>query len=196
MIYLRNLLLKVALPITKFFGKLHMPFSHKKITGKHYFDILPKLKPGMIFLTKIDGEFSNLFIPGEYSHSAIYAGNNVVIEAIGKGVIKKDLVTFMLSKDYIKVRKHKFSKDETIGLRAVDFAKYQIGAPYDFNFLVGNKAWYCFELVYYCFKFALKTNPFELRKTWGAETITGVDLNNTDKFETVWCSKEVEPWQQ
>jgi hypothetical protein len=77
-------------PITNFFGHLHMPFTHKKVEGSEYYTAYKVLKPGSVLLTRIDGEVSNFFIPGFFTHAAIYTPDPAlevdewVTEATGK----------------------------------------------------------------------------------------------------------------
>ena len=81
-----TLLLDISIRLTKFIGHCHAPFTKKYVTGIDYLLAKDLLKPGMILITKTRGELSNLFIPGSFTHAAIYIGSDYVCEAIGKGV--------------------------------------------------------------------------------------------------------------
>lgn len=151
-------LLKTIKPVVMFLGKVHMPFSIKRITGEDYYKLRFGIEPGCIILTTTYGEFSNLINPGKTKHAALYIGGGKikhVIEAVGTGVIKKDLVTFLLSKDEIIVLKPKQYTNEEVE-DAIDNAYSYIGQPYDYVFSLDNGAKYCSELIWFSYR---QANP-------------------------------------
>lgn len=183
-------LLKSLVPITEWIGRQHLPFTVKRITGRDFFEIQAILKPGDVLCSKVLGAVSNLFIPGDYKHAAIYAGKNIVIEALGAGVTETDLVTFCMSKDFIIVRRPLFCGSETAHI-AANYAKTLIGLPYDYLFdydLGENKAFYCSEVVWWSYDQAmLNESPFEPRESLGIKTITPNDIALADKkWQTIW----------
>ena len=144
-----NFLLKLLKPFIVLAGKIHAPFSHKKITGVEYYKWRDLIEPGMVMLTSTYGEFSNLINPSSLSHGALYLGGRdvkYIIESIGKGVLSKDLITFMTSKDEFILIKPKFGTPEQHQKVCVEALKYEF-LPYDYSFEANNKAFYCFELV-------------------------------------------------
>ena len=190
---LRRLLLSALHPITVWVGETHMPWSRKKITGIDLFEVLSCVKPGMIFLTKTHGELTNLFIPGKWSHVGIYTGENTVVEAVGKGVIEKDLATFMLTKDEICLLAPAFITDEKRMKYAAEWCERQIGLPYDYDFYSNNKAFYCSELVYNAYKVVDPTSGFELRERLGVKTVLPDDFYRArEKWREVWGNYKVE----
>lgn len=186
----RHSLLSCSIPLTKGIGKVHAPYAHKQINGLHVAALQAKLLPGDIFMTRTDGELSNLFIPGFWSHGAVYAGGGMVVEAIGVGVVLKDLATFMMTKDYVSAWRPLFAS-QAVMARAAAWATAQRGRPYDYLFMGGNKAFYCFELTYAAYRegSGLKA-PWALRTTWGQETVVGADIENAkDKWQRLWDSR-------
>ncbi len=135
-------------PLIEWFAKIRIPYSKKRITGKEYYKMRDEIKPGAVLLTSVCGELSNLINPSDYKHGAVYVGGDkvkYVIEATSKGVIKTDLVTFMLTKDKIRVYDPLLSTE--MRQMAVSAAPYHIGTPYDFAFDLKNERFYCFEFI-------------------------------------------------
>lgn len=152
-------LLSFLKPFIIFWGKLHFPFTHKKITGKHYYQWRDKIEIGTVFLTKTRGELSNLINPTELKHAAIYVGKIksdeicYVQEALGSGVVYTDLVSFLTSKDLVVGLKPKFIREVNgFDYMIHEAARLYHGKPYDYLFNKDGKAFYCFELVAACFK--------------------------------------------
>lgn len=189
---IRRTLLAASVPFTKRLGKVHSPFSHKEISGMHYMDAKTKLIPGQVLLTRTEGELTTAFIPGFWTHGAIYAGDGWVIEAIGAGVVKTDLVSFMMTKDVMAACTPLFATTEQ-RQAAVAWAVKQLGDPYDYDFISGNKAFYCFELTYAAYQEATgKASPWQLRKTLGVDTVIGDDFEKAkDKWLFGWDSRQM-----
>lgn len=185
---IRYWLLRLSYPIIKLVAKIELP--HRKIQYKEYFDCIKKLKRGDVLLCRQKWSLANLVIPGFYKHAAIYAGklNDTphVVEAVTKGVVLSPLVDFMLTKDFILVRRSSFS-DEKQALAAAGHAYKQVGKKYDYLFNYRNtEAFYCAELIAYAFDSVHKPSPMKFRKTLGVETVTPDDFANADdKFMTV-----------
>ena len=68
----RNALFNTLQPVFQWWGHLHMPFAHKKTDGQDFYTARSALQPGAVLLTRIEGEASNLFIPGFFTHAGIY----------------------------------------------------------------------------------------------------------------------------
>jgi uncharacterized protein YycO len=165
-----------------------MPFSRKRMTGKEYYEVQPTLKPGMVFLSHTRGEFTNLLIPGFWGHSALYVGNNEVLEATGAGVVRKDLISFLMAKDYVLAVYPEFAVESQIQ-RAIRFAASQLGKPYDYHFefnLTDNKAYYCSELIWAAYHHALdKATPLIPRERMGQTTYSPEDVAE-DMLAGIW----------
>jgi hypothetical protein len=88
------------LPVSKLISQIHAPFSRKKIYSKHIESIKEHLKPGAVLVTNTEGQLSNLFIDGKYSHAAICSPKSgYVIEAKTAGVMLSNILDFMISKE-------------------------------------------------------------------------------------------------
>jgi hypothetical protein len=89
----------------------------------------------------------------------------VVIEAIGKAVhstpIDKFLDRQLDSLGKPKVVAGRLKKPfQQMNLKAIAFARKQLGVKYDDYFLMDNQAYYCSELIYDAYKYANGGKPF------------------------------------
>jgi len=105
------------------------------------------IQPGMVILSHKKFELTNWFIRGYWTHTAICIGDNHIIEAVSKGVVKKKLETFINTVDDFIVLKPKFC-DHSVMKEAVDFVETIVGYPYNFTFRSRKESFYCSELVY------------------------------------------------
>jgi len=148
-----SVVLLILTPFIKYIGKLHFPFTRKKITGKFYFKNRDKISIGCILLTKIEGELSNIINPAKIPHAGTYVGDifndgiRYVAEAVGKGVVLTDLVTFLTTKDVVVCCQPIFirSDKKAFEINVQQFALDSQGIPYDYGFGFGADAFYCFE---------------------------------------------------
>jgi len=177
----RNLLIKIAFALTRFIGRQHWPFIHKRITAADCLKIADLAEPGDVLLSQNEGELSNIFIPGFWKHAAVYTGKYEVTEAIGKGVSRCHLIDFAMKKDFVSLWRPLFASKEQ-RKNAAEAAKLEIGRPYDYEFQSGNKAFYCSELVYSAYDVAMGgKSPFEMRPRYGIMTVTPMDIARADK---------------
>jgi uncharacterized protein YycO len=184
---MRLMMLNTLAPVSRAIGKMHAPFTHKAVNGLDVFSIQQSLVPGAVLLTHIRGEMSNVFIPGDFTHAAIVTSNKFVIEATGDGVARKDIITFMTTKDRVVLLYPRFADFEQMS-KAAQNAGELIGLPYDFLFTEGNKAFYCSELVTFCYE-KVVPNIFTRRKRFGVSTVIPNDfIKAQDKWELVWDS--------
>lgn len=201
---LHGILLDFLKPFLSWASGKHMPFTHKKVTGLAYYRALPYLKPGYIFLTKIRGELTSIIIPGYWSHAAIYSPqvigniNEFVIEAEGPGVIRTDLVSFLLTKDEFMILAPIGIPDYVCEL-AADLAHRQMGLPYDYKLQPTfaddvPKAFYCSGLVWWAYDKACKEFkfpcPFVAKKQLGVFTISPDDISNSANFRVIFDSRK------
>lgn len=189
--WFRQKFLHLLKPVTIFLGNLHMPYSRKLIDGRHYFEVQKLLKPGQALVTYTRGEVSNVLIPGHWSHVGLYIGKGIVVEAVGRGVVLTDIITFMMKKDYVSINESIFA-DETTAQKAASWASTKVGLPYDYHFMGGNNAFYCAELVYAAFNEAMNgKSPFVPREIMGVNTVTPDDIiKATSKWKCVWTNRK------
>ena len=184
--FIRRLLIRLLKPINKLMGHLHIAPHERAIRASDIFKIEEVIQPGDVIISYSKGELTNYFIGCEFNHAAIYTGIGVVVEAVGNGVHKLDLEDFCASKDRVCVLRAKFCT----GLEAFNAAKLaseQCGRPYDYAFEPNEKAFYCAELVTYCYQKATNnTSPFKPRMILGVATVYPQDFKDAaDKFEIV-----------
>ena len=152
------------------------------------------LEPGDVILAMIRGELSNLFIPGDWKHAAIFYGfldedRPTIIEAIGQGVIEKDLMSFMFRKDRVAIFRPRFASVRQ-KLAACAQARACVGRPYDYEFRGDNRAYYCAELVVSAYAEAMGGEcPMEPWDRDGNLTVLPQDIAKAvDKWDKIWES--------
>jgi uncharacterized protein YycO len=176
------------MPITRAMGKIHAPYSHKKVQGMDVYSIMNKLVPGAVLLTRTRGELTNLVIPGDFTHAAIALSKESIIEATGKGVNINDLITFMTSKDRVVMLYPKFCGEVEMK-NAAALASTWVGSPYDYLFDPDNKAFFCSELIQTAYEKTVKQMLFKRRYRMGLITVIPSDFARAvDKWELVWDS--------
>ena len=185
---IRSLLLKIAYPFNVWAGKVHLPYTIKQtwhIDNTQLSKGLAYRQPGLVYLSQTRGSFTNLLIPGEWTHAAIMGPDGQIIEAVGAGVIETDPAKFVLSKDRVVILAPKSSL--AVMKSAGGKAKQQLGLKYDYSFKGGNKSFYCAELVGY--SFFVSGFDFTPREMLGEKTYTAQDFYNAkNKFEVLWDS--------
>jgi len=178
---------KAIEPIVKWWGGLHLPFTHKKLTGVHYFMYRDMIKVGTTFATATYGEFSNLINPSELPHGAVYIGKvkgiPSVLEAIGKGVVLTDLVTFLTTKDRVIAFEPGFEFDKE------NFASHASkieGLEYDYIFTSDNKKFYCFEAVVQMFIMAGATKEWIVERKFNESYFTSDTFTKDASFHKLF----------
>lgn len=196
--WLRRFILNTVKPLLRGASGIHLPFTHKRITGRDYYAIQARLKPGSIFVSRILGELTGILIPGHWSHAAIYcpvprSPDEMVMEAEGPGVVETDLVSFIMGKDDLMVLEPNLPDD--VMARAAEIATEQLGKPYDYDFefnISKQEAFYCSELVWWCYDKACAElghpSVFKQRLTLGCATVTPDDISKM--FTIVWRKNE------
>jgi len=186
----RRWLLQIALPMTKLMNQLHISPSYRKVKSRDYRDLIQKIQPGDVLLTWRWGELSNLFIPGEWSHAALYVGNDTVREATYAGVHDTDLIDFMLEKDQVLVLRP--AVPSKVIEEAILVSADALGVPYDFMFDEGDKAFYCSELICWSYNHAYfsvtgSNFPLQRQNIMGVWTVTPDDLQRAEKVFVQLC---------
>lgn len=189
-----NWFLKAIRPLVIWWGGLHFPWTHKKITGDQYYLWRDLISPGCVLLTRTKGEFSNFINPSPVPHGALYTGGDrikYVIEALGKGVVYNNLVTFMTTKDVFIIVRPKFGNSDQLAGVCQAAEVYQ-GKPYDYLFEKGDEAFYCFELVIKAFNDIFPNKIFKCKEIVKGKRIYDADtfLDDPENWEVVLDSRE------
>lgn len=118
-----------------------------------------KIKEGNIVLV---GDFkyaSALFIGGPVTHALLYIGNGKFVHAVAAGVEEIDSDTVFQKYDTMVILRPK-NIDQEKTSKAIEYAKTQIGKPYDFEFSSDEDKFFCSELVLKAYqKAGFKINP-------------------------------------
>ncbi|MGL6123893.1 MAG: YiiX/YebB-like N1pC/P60 family cysteine hydrolase, partial [Shewanella sp.] len=167
---IRELFFKLTMPFTQWWGSKHWPLSKKELSEVHLRAAQRYLLPGDVFLTRTNGEFSNLLIPGFWKHAAIAIDSKYVVEAVGMGVRITTIEEFLYKKDHMAIMRPKFAL-QTQMEQASAVAQEMVGKPYDLFFQPGADAFFCSELVQFAYEQVLgQSIPFTKRKTFGVLT--------------------------
>ena len=115
------------------------------IRGEMIRDIESKIEPGDIVLRQYRHYLDSFLIPGDYSHSGIYVGDNKVVHAVAEGVKEVDLIDFCQA-DKICVLRLAHLDANNLKETAVTNAKSFVGSSYDFLFDSDSSDLYCHEM--------------------------------------------------
>ncbi len=199
-IKIREIVFKTLEPLVRFIGKIHDPFLKDVMALSEAPTILDTLQPLDIILATTLAHLSNVFNPGKWKHAIIYIGKDengvpMIIEAIGKGVIKRSLYECLATKNYISICRVKEQLTKKAINRGLAFCEAQVGKPYDYGFdmVTGHKYqnFFCSELAYYTLKEALPDLDFKLMKSLGVNTVSPGDFYKAKKkFDVVFETKE------
>ena len=137
------------------------------VKGEHVLEIMKLIKPGDILGKNYQDYLDNKFIPGNYKHSGIYIGHNLVIHAVCQGVQVINLIDFLRCDGICVLRPKKGSR------LAIKKVKQWLGKPFDFDFVSGNDKFYCHELL------ANAYQQFNLQKYY--PVLFGVEINFVQK---------------
>lgn len=184
--WLHRFILRILTPVSKLLGEIRVAPKERAINSKHVIKIEELIAPGDILLTFSSGELTNFFIEGEYKHCAMYIGQGEIIEAIGKGVVIREIEYFASSKDKIGVFRPLFCSGVE-AVNAVKIAVNQKGKKYDYNFEPNEQAFYCAELIAYAYQ--MSTNygsPFVTREILSVQTVLPIDFKLAkSKFQCI-----------
>lgn len=121
--------------------------SSFRVKGRHTREAINVLKPGDVLVRKYKCYLDGWFIPGEYSHSAIYVGDGVIVHAVAEDVQEIDVIDFLRCDGFCILRQG----DERIASDAAEMARSLVGAHYDFSFRDDNGDYYCHEMTAVCY---------------------------------------------
>lgn len=143
-----------------------------------------EMKVGDVLLRRTEGTSGNLFIPSWWKHAAVYVGDGKIVEATFEGVQVTTLDEFFAHGDHVAVVSAKtMNKAERRDI--AEYAKRQIGKPYDFDMDFDSDARLsCTELAYR----ALRAGGGQdiVQQNWFGAVVG--DLFFSDKFDLVYTS--------
>lgn len=151
-------------------------------------EIEAKLKDGYCLLSHTNYELTNFFIPGFWTHAAIYYQGNIY-EAVTAGVRKTSLSEFVYKKDFVGVFEAPPNFDVTKMPEAIEYIATLVNRPYDWNFVLGSDATlYCSELAYFFYQ---RCTPgfddwFKCTSILGSEIATPTDISKNLKMLGKW----------
>ena len=138
-------------------------------------EMIRRIQPGDIFVTRKDAAVTNYFLPGYWPHAAMYIGDRRVIESLKDGVHEREMDS-PFGNDAVAVIRPKL--DSQTVQEAIERARTHLGKPYDFDFdFTRSDRLVCTEVVYRSYE-GLSGLRFELRRRAGRETLSAEDLLN------------------
>jgi hypothetical protein len=143
----RRWILRNSRDFVQWLGHVHAPFSRSMLTSRDCQALTGITSIGDVLLSKSTGEASNIVIGGHFKHAAMITEScRFVVEAVSGGVREVDLVSWLLDKDEVLVLRP-ICGSFSHRVRAVEWAKRQVGVRYDWDFTGSDRAFYCVELV-------------------------------------------------
>lgn len=122
-----------------------------KLTPSQIEDIRKTLKPGDIILSRTPSNqlyyiLQKAAFGSTYSHAAMYAGDNRIVDAYGK-VKSQGVEEFCSGQTAMTILRPSYGSDVERG-KALDYLESQIGKPYDWRFdLSDDGGHYCTEII-------------------------------------------------
>lgn len=122
-----------------------------EVRGEKILEAMDQIQAGDIILRHYKHYLDSYLIPGKYSHSGVYIGDNKIIHAVAEGVKKISIIDFCQA-DGILILRPKAGQAEAIK-KAYD----ALGKEYDFKFNSKDKEkFYCHELSAHCYSDAVE----------------------------------------
>jgi uncharacterized protein YycO len=129
------------------FGNIGCSFSPPAIRAKDIRECLWMIQAGDLVFRRYVWYLDGYLIPGEWTHSGLYTGNQRIVHAIAAGVLSDDIIDFIKDADGFLILRPSYPEGAD---RAIMLAEVNIGMPYDFLFDKTTKdALYCHELPWY-----------------------------------------------
>lgn len=178
---------------------IRVPTTTPPISDERRDAICSCIQPGDIILETDDAypgwqRMEFLTMRSNYTHAAIYEGDGKFIEATPPKVCRTELRPYLEGNQKICIVRPAYVSEEDKNA-ALEFARKQIGKPYDGGFsLADSEALYCAELVYN----ALKSMPHPMEAP--LHRFLGRDVVAPDSFQrlpgaTAVYDEKAEFWQ-
>lgn len=167
--------------LARFFSRIHMPFSRKRLHEKEVLRFISNLENGDVVLTHTRGELTNFGL-SYWSHAGVFYEGRIY-EATTEGVISTNPYYFFAKKDAATIYRPLFS----FGLNELKYFFFSnLNAPYDFDFKDSDKEFYCFELVARAFAYSTASLvKFKKRRTLFGEKYLASTLQDLSLFKKV-----------
>lgn len=127
------------------------------VKGNHYYEARKLIQPGDILLRGYTQYLDGYFVPGTYSHAAMYIGgeHEQIVHAMTPEVQWTNLCTFMRCDRFAIIRANVSKADTKLAIKR---ATSLIGIPYDYDFVfetkdsITKRQFSCSELCYYAYQ--------------------------------------------
>jgi hypothetical protein len=177
-----SLILWLCLPVSKVINRINWRFGRPfRCEFREIRPVKENLQPGMVILTHKNYEFSTLFIPGYWTHSALVVSPGLIVEATGKGVRKNTLESFFSTVDDFIILKPRFCCRDVMK-KAGEQATNLVGYPFSFDFRNSGEMFYCSGLICSVYAQTLTERenplniPFVLQKFQKGHIVKPMDL--------------------
>ena len=184
----RRVILQAVSPAVTLIGHLKIPVKSLMTVADYESLRATHILPGTVLVCRKRLHASNLIIPGEWKHVAIYIGGPLeeVVEAVYPKVRRIPLKEWVLKQDYIMALSPKFARTAQMQ-RVADLSVTLVGKRYDLLVSYSpnprvNRAFYCSEIPWWCYDRILKEDgqesSFTPRETMGVPTVVPQDYPN------------------
>lgn len=141
-------------------------------------ELLTRLRPGDVLVTRKEHSLTNYFLPGYWPHAALYIGKEQVIEALADGVRQRS-VESPFSVDAIAAIRPQLPAEKIN--EAIQRAQSHVGKPYDFDFdFTRADRMVCTEVVYRSYE-GVGEIQFELTCRAARQNLSAEDLLNLSR---------------
>lgn len=170
--------------------KLRWSNEYSEIDGKAYNKGYDLLQSGDIILTYSANQASSA-VPGRFSHAELCLTKDRKIETVGMtrfGFSEHTFFDVCKTSDRATIVRIKSWRTNKYISRLIAWCQEWRGAVYDQEFKLGNKALYCFELIYESDKLRLAEFKLDDLLGLGREYISGEGIINSPHATVIWDS--------
>jgi uncharacterized protein YycO len=175
---MENILFKVYRRFLTWIGDIFFATSPPKVKAEHIRKMMEEIQPGDVLCRRYVYYLDSYLIPGKYSHSGVVVDLKTMVHSIAEGVQYIDVIDYVKDCDgFIILR------PQADAAKVIDFARNQVGKPYDFLFDIKEKsAFYCHELTFY----SLAAGGLSIVLSGGGRAIYASDIiDNCEKIYEV-----------
>ncbi len=181
---------KIFANLLFFFGGTIIHHRKNLLNNWDFLRATRSLKAGDIVLVGGLRRLSSIFIGGPVTHTLLYIGRRRFVHSIADGVEYAALHDVFCEYDTMAIlRPKKISKAKV--WKIIECAEAQVGKPYDFDFEIGGKKFYCSELIEFACHRAGFDCGVEPRPEKNREDIIRPLRFINDKFKIVMLSRNL-----